>query len=71
VIGAVCVHRQLRTTGNVFIVNLALADLIVVTIVQPFNVIGEFETKTKQKQKNQKVKGQNHRHFKLQQILSV
>ncbi|CAC5419943.1 unnamed protein product [Mytilus coruscus] len=40
IIGGVTVYGRLRTTGNVFIVNLAVADLVVVTIVQPFNVIG-------------------------------
>ncbi|XP_069136188.1 melatonin receptor type 1B-like [Argopecten irradians] len=40
VIGAVCVHRRLRTTGNVFIVNLAIADLVVVAIVLPYNIVG-------------------------------
>lgn len=40
IIGAVCVHRKLRTTGNLFIVNLAIADLVVVSIIQPFTIIG-------------------------------
>ncbi|OWF52575.1 melatonin receptor type 1A-like [Mizuhopecten yessoensis] len=40
VIGAVIVSRRLRTTGNMFIVNLAVADIIIVTIVEPFNILG-------------------------------
>ncbi|XP_069120182.1 melatonin receptor type 1A-like [Argopecten irradians] len=40
VIGAVIVSKRLRTTGNMFIVNLAVADLIIVTIVEPFNILG-------------------------------
>ncbi|KAJ8300548.1 hypothetical protein KUTeg_022067 [Tegillarca granosa] len=40
VIGAVIVYKKLRTMGNMFIVNLAIADLIVVTIVEPFNIVG-------------------------------
>lgn len=40
VVGAVIVSKKLRTTGNMFIVNLAIADLIVVVIVEPFNYVG-------------------------------
>ncbi|XP_071157126.1 melatonin receptor type 1B-A-like [Mytilus edulis] len=40
VIGAVMISKKLRTTGNMFIVNLAIADFIVILIVEPFNYIG-------------------------------
>ena len=42
VVGAVIVSKKLRTTGNMFIVNLAIADLIVILIVEPFNYVGKF-----------------------------
>ena len=41
VVGAVIVSKKLRTTGNMFIVNLAIADLIVILIVEPFNYVGK------------------------------
>lgn len=40
VIGAIMVSKKLRTTGNMFIVNLAIADFVVVGIVEPFNMVG-------------------------------
>lgn len=40
VIGAIVVSKKLRTTGNMFIVNLAIADFVVVGIVEPFNMVG-------------------------------
>ncbi|ELT94145.1 hypothetical protein CAPTEDRAFT_64190, partial [Capitella teleta] len=40
VIGAVVCDRKLRKEGNVFIVNLAIADLCVTSVVDPFSVAG-------------------------------
>ena len=39
IIWAVCVEHQLRTLGNAFIVNLAVADLIVTAYTMPFGII--------------------------------
>ena len=41
VILAVSVHRKLRTTANVFVINLAIADSAVAYIVQIFSIIGK------------------------------
>ncbi len=35
IIGAVCVYKNLRTIGHVFIVNLAVADLIITAYIMP------------------------------------
>ena len=32
--------RLLRNTGNFFVVNLAIADLLITSVVGPFNMIG-------------------------------
>ena len=40
IIGALFVHKRLRVLGNVFIGNLALADLCVSVIINPFSVVG-------------------------------
>ncbi|XP_071481521.1 melatonin receptor type 1B-B-like [Diadema antillarum] len=40
VIAAVLLHKNLRNVGNVFIVNLAVADLSVSTIVNSFGIVG-------------------------------
>lgn len=40
VIGAVLVHKKLRTLGNIFITNLAVADMIVATFVSTFGMLG-------------------------------
>ncbi|OQV17432.1 putative Melatonin receptor type 1A [Hypsibius exemplaris] len=40
IILSICCVRALRTCGNVFILNLALADLIVTVLIDPFNVVG-------------------------------
>ncbi|OQV17433.1 putative 5-hydroxytryptamine receptor 7 [Hypsibius exemplaris] len=40
IILAVCCVRGLRTSGNVFLLNLALADMIVTVLIDPFNVVG-------------------------------
>ncbi|KAL5004137.1 hypothetical protein ScPMuIL_017593 [Solemya velum] len=40
VIGSVLSYKPLRTTGNLFIANLALADLCVTAIVDPFSIVG-------------------------------
>ncbi|OQV26118.1 putative Alpha-1B adrenergic receptor [Hypsibius exemplaris] len=42
VILTVTMTKTLRIPSNMFIVNLALADLVVTTVVDPFNVIGAF-----------------------------
>ena len=34
--------QNLRTVGNVFIVNLAIADLCVTAFVDPFNIVSKF-----------------------------
>ena len=43
VITAVYVHSKLRKVQSVFIINLAVADLIVTTIVIPFAIVGATE----------------------------
>ncbi|XP_072046340.1 melatonin receptor type 1B-B-like [Amphiura filiformis] len=40
VIGSVFVHKKLRVLSNVFIVNLAVADLCVVIVVDVFTILG-------------------------------
>ncbi|XP_072024927.1 melatonin receptor type 1A-like [Amphiura filiformis] len=40
VIGAVLVHQKLRILSNIFIVNLAIADLMVSAIINPFSILG-------------------------------
>ena len=42
VLGAVAVHRALQNSRSVFLVNLAIADLIVTSIADPFTVVGKF-----------------------------
>ncbi|KAI0219552.1 hypothetical protein LSAT2_028920, partial [Lamellibrachia satsuma] len=39
VIGAVCAYRRLQTKANIFIVNLAVADLIIGAVVQGFTIV--------------------------------
>ena len=34
-------HKPLRNARNVFLVNLALADLLVTTVADPFGIIGK------------------------------
>ncbi|XP_055348566.1 melatonin-related receptor-like [Paramacrobiotus metropolitanus] len=46
VILTVSLTKALRLPSNIFIVNLAIADLIVTTLVDPFNVIGAFVGQT-------------------------
>ena len=41
VIGAVLIHRKLRVLSNVFIVNLAVTDLIVSTGINSFYIMGK------------------------------
>ena len=43
VLGALCVHKRLRVLGNVFIANLAIADLFVSAMINPFSLIGVFD----------------------------
>lgn len=38
--------QGLRTPGNMFVLNLTLADLIVTVFVDPFNVLGEAKSGT-------------------------
>ncbi|GAU92524.1 hypothetical protein RvY_04595 [Ramazzottius varieornatus] len=40
IIGAICMVRSLRTTGNIFVLNLALADVVVTLLIDPFNAVG-------------------------------
>ena len=40
VIAAIILHKKLRSVHNVFIINLAVADLIVNLIVAPFAIVG-------------------------------
>ncbi|KAL5004079.1 hypothetical protein ScPMuIL_017535 [Solemya velum] len=40
VIGSIITYVPLKTTGNMFIANLALADLCVTAVVGPFNIVG-------------------------------
>jgi len=41
---AVLVHRQLRKqTGTLFIVNLAVSDLVVTTVGDTFSLVGMYE----------------------------
>ncbi|OWA51757.1 putative Melatonin receptor type 1A [Hypsibius exemplaris] len=40
IILAVCCVRTLRTCGNIFVVNLSLADMIVTVFIDPMNVVG-------------------------------
>ena len=40
VIGAVTVYHKLRLMANVFVVNLAVADLLVTSVVSPLTIIG-------------------------------
>ena len=46
VIGGVCIHKPLRTFGNAFVVNLAVADLIVTSYIMPMGLVAsQFEDK--------------------------
>ena len=40
VLGALLVHKRLRVLSNVFVGNLAIADLCVSIIINPFSVVG-------------------------------
>ncbi|XP_033640794.1 melatonin receptor type 1B-B-like [Asterias rubens] len=40
VIGAVLVHKRLRVLSNVFVINLAVADLCVTIVVDSFGIVG-------------------------------
>ena len=42
----VVVLQSLRTNGNVFIVNLAIADLCVSSFVNPFSIVGEISLRS-------------------------
>ena len=42
VLGALLVHKRLRVLGNVFVGNLAIADLCVSAIINPFSIVGVF-----------------------------
>ncbi|XP_072014915.1 melatonin receptor type 1B-A-like [Amphiura filiformis] len=43
VIAAVSAHKKLRSVHNVFVVNLAIADLFVISLVIPFAVVGALD----------------------------
>ena len=36
-------HKPLKTVGNMFVVNLAVADLCVTSFVNPFSIVGKYE----------------------------
>ena len=38
IIGAVCLHRKLRVRGNIFVVNLAVADLVITSYIMPIGL---------------------------------
>ncbi|XP_072051729.1 melatonin receptor type 1B-B-like [Amphiura filiformis] len=40
IIGAVIVNNKLHKLPNIFIINLAIADLLVTSLVQPFAIVG-------------------------------
>ena len=40
VIGAILVHKRLRVLSNAFIINLAVADLLVAGVIHPFTALG-------------------------------
>ena len=40
VIGAILAHKRLRVLSNTFIVNLAVADLLVAGVIHPFTALG-------------------------------
>ena len=42
VLGALFIHRKLRVLGNSFIANLAIADIFIATVIDPFVVVGYF-----------------------------
>ena len=44
---AIAVWRKLRNTESVFLINLALADLFVTTIVEPISLIGKWTILTR------------------------
>ncbi len=41
VLGSVIVHKKLQNQRSVFLVNLALADLMVTTIADPYGIVGK------------------------------
>ncbi len=41
VLTSVCIYVPLRNTDSVFLVNLALCDLMVTSIADPFGIIGK------------------------------
>ena len=41
VLGAVVVQKALKNSRSVFLVNLAIADLVVTSIADPFAVVGK------------------------------
>ena len=46
IIFAICSNRKLHTTGNVFMVNLALADLCVTGVADPMCILGKIVVNT-------------------------
>lgn len=49
---AICRERRLQTATNYFLLSLALADLLVCTLVMPFGIIYEFYGKLSQAETN-------------------
>ena len=43
-IGTILLTRELRQTRNMFLINLAASDIVVIVTVIPFNVISEIST---------------------------
>ena len=39
IIGAICIYKRLRVRSHAFIINLALADLIIVTYIMPLGIV--------------------------------
>lgn len=44
IIATIAMIRELRTTRNVFLVNMAVSDLVIITVIVPFNVVGNYKT---------------------------
>ena len=44
VLGAIVLYRPLRNARNAFLVNLAIGDLCVTTLMDPFSILGEFKS---------------------------
>ena len=36
------IKRRRRNVGNIFVLNLAISDLIVTSLINPFSIVGEY-----------------------------